>query len=458
MQTTNQSYGLLDAPQTSWELLRWVLREPIALNEYDDSLTIWGRTRVFFPLAIRLMGIGLLIWCMARMIGMKLIGAGELLGDIGHMGNIQVVVMLGISILVGCWMRIRAGAVMLISTLLLASIFVMGDKYAILSSTYLNIWLPSVFLLMVWGFRTLKGFLSTEYSMKAATLMVFWFTVAFPWYRTTEGGVGFLFLIIFAMIVGVVMLFIAFLLSLRMKEIWAYFVTIYLIGGGISFYLMAVFLQVNARYNSHLFVYIVLATGMVYGVMALYPFVLLWRKFTWTFGDNPYMKHGYIGLTTQSVDESFFQLAKQHPEQANAFAQFLWDYRPMAQVFAYRLWEAGQAAKWAQGLEYILSYQPVILSGNLHAAFRTNKPWVKAYRSTNEWEEQLTRVKDIYTLYRQTDDPIAQSIHLKELAKAIDIFEYYNDQQHPHWREFYTEVVHAWEQEIEQLQQAIHST
>jgi len=436
----------VDSPKTSWDLLRWILREPIALEKYDQALPIEGRAKAFFPLALRLLAIWLPSWFLVRV----LMTDTSLVIWNSYALHLSLLIMC--STLIGCWIDLRAGGVLLLATLFTGFTFLGTEDFFVFMGGYRHIQKPLLCLTLVWMFRSLQGFLSIRKTAIASIWIALWLTGLSASMSTPF--IVLLIVLLFAFLIGILMLIFTFFIKFFMKDVWAHFAAAQVVGGGLFTLCFFIAFCDTSSPQSYLSYIIVLVGGiLLYCMVGLYPFVLIQKPSSWTFKNNPYLRHGYIGLLSQDVKAHFSQLAKQYPEKTQAFAEFLWQYRPMAQVFAYQLWETGRAAKLANGLKDVLNYRSGVLLSNVPSVLGTPNEWLRPYIASDGWENQLECVQRLYILYRQAENPIDQASKLDELAKGIEAFEYYNDQQHPNWREFYVEVIRAWEVEVRQLMQ-----
>jgi len=351
-----------------------------------------------------------------------------------------------VGILVGCLISLRMGTVYLFA--IVGVSFVGNSATLITEYGFLDERMGTLLFMLtfLWIFRSFMGFTSVYAGVRALSFILFCLFFPMPVFVLLATEFTALWIAFFIIVVGSVILTI--LLSFFMKEVYAYFTATH-----IAFFSASVYMFSTVS-ETGLFTIVV-------GI-ALYLLIGFWGRISlqvssqWTLDDNPYLTHGYMSLSLQGLDRRLFQLAKGNPEKALMLSQFIWDYRPMSQVFAYRLWDAAVAAKWAQGLADLMTYKPEPLSSDLlHTAFFDNRDWTEAYEPTLRWTEQLDRIRECYDSYCKATSLSDKRMYLNSIVKAIEAFDYYNDQQHYHWREFYQASIQSWIAEVEMLKKSL---
>lgn len=196
-----------------------------------------------------------------------------------------------------------------------------------------------------------------------------------------------------------------------------------------------------------------LALGLVFipffyiSYFRLYHFYYLVRFINLNFYHNPYLIDGFIRLSLWGHRKQLTQLALKEPEQAAQFTQFLLDYRPLQITLARYLIHAilaGYMEKFILEADYLEN--PIIDSR------------AKNLQPDEDWKKIRLKAQFFLIQSQQETNPHFKLDAFKAFWEALLKFEDIHRIQHPSWKGYYDNGIKLWKEaavkKLEELEQA----
>lgn len=169
----------------------------------------------------------------------------------------------------------------------------------------------------------------------------------------------------------------------------------------------------------------------------------------YTLLNNPYLRYELIKLHWRLLFRDLRQHAKQEPELAFHFVDFLLRYRPLQRVLAFELEHIATAALWRSDLR-LYSH---IFEREYFLKDELSTKWEK-FTPSSTWREKILELRETLRSVEATTAIVAQQSLLQSCDKLIEEFEAINLRESFRGREEYFSVIEHWKQVLNnQLQE-----
>lgn len=156
-----------------------------------------------------------------------------------------------------------------------------------------------------------------------------------------------------------------------------------------------------------------------------------------TFTRNPYCRDGIIWLPLWPADKKLLRLAKEDPEGARAFINFLLEYRPLQKRLAARLTHAAAAGLWIQAVDTLHLRVDVFFP-------LTIPEGLPEYRPSEQWLTMVGLVLFQLRASQQHTQIGLKTAAFEEFLKLLRAFREQTLRESRKWNQDYLEALDLW--------------
>jgi hypothetical protein len=188
---------------------------------------------------------------------------------------------------------------------------------------------------------------------------------------------------------------------------------------------------------------------IMYFRIMFYPVHILRGRSLVTFEQNPYLRDGTIWLPIWPVNRKLLLLAKQQPEVAFDFANFLLEYRPLQEKLVIRLLHTAIAEEWSQqalSLNADVLYPPIIpVKFQLSERWFTILPVIPVkFEPSERWLTMLEQIGEHLDTNRIQTQIDFKKDFFEQFVELLKEFRAQTLRESRKWNHYYLDAIDKW--------------